>query len=77
MVGVCLLLKMGSMILHGNRLKKMLRLWCVIKDFLSRVFIILQQVIVNYKQGICQIILSWIMHYIGRGIFRLYIDSLV
>lgn len=28
--------------------KKMLRLWCVIKDFLSRVFIILQQVIVNY-----------------------------
>ena len=34
--------------LHGNRLKKMLRLWCVIKDFLSRVFIILQQVIVNY-----------------------------
>lgn len=28
--------------------KKMLRLWCVIKDFLSMVFIILQQVIVNY-----------------------------
>lgn len=44
----CLLVKMGSMNLHGNRLKKMLRLWCVIKDFLSRVFIILQQVIVNY-----------------------------
>lgn len=48
MVGGCLLVKMGSMNLHGNRLKKMLRLWCVIKDFLSRVFIILQQVIVNY-----------------------------